>query len=119
MHHVLTPENSVNVNFSTSQADGMTIGDGVTCSGSINLGRSFREHGLSKLIKTPQNPSKPIMLRIFELWYGSTVRSIEPGSFEALSYSGHTRFENYLVISKPLLHAALDNLRLLHFDRQY
>ena len=58
-------------------------------------------------------------LRIFELWAGSTVRSIEPGSFDELPYLRHITFENGFDTSKSLPRTVLDHLRLLHCDPQY
>ena len=57
-------------------------------------------------------------LRVFELIYGSTVRSIEPHSFDELPYLRHITFEYGFDTSKPLPQTALDHLRLLHCDPQ-
>ena len=58
-------------------------------------------------------------LRIFSMAQGSTVRSIEPRSFDELHYLRHISFENGFDISQPLSQVALDHLRLLHCDTQY
>ena len=58
-------------------------------------------------------------LRVFSLWSGSTVRSIEPGSFDELPYLRHISFEKDFDASEPLPQTALDHLRLLHCDPQY
>ena len=57
-------------------------------------------------------------LRAFFLWQGSTIRSIEPGSFDQLPYLRHITFDTFDT-SKPLPQTALDQLRLLHCDPQY
>ena len=57
-------------------------------------------------------------LRVFSLWSGSTVRSIEPGAFDELPYLRHINFEQGFDTSKPLPQTALDHLRLLHCDPQ-
>ena len=58
-------------------------------------------------------------LRALFLFRGSTIRSIEPGSFDELPYLRHITFENGFDTSKPLPQTALDQLRLLHCDPQY
>ena len=57
-------------------------------------------------------------LRVFDLWSGSTLRSIEPGAFDELPYLRHITFEKGFDTSKPLPQTALNHLRLLHCDPQ-
>ena len=58
-------------------------------------------------------------LRVFYFSTGSTVRSIEPRSFDELPYLRHVTFERGFDTSKPLPQAVLNHLRLLHCDPQY
>ena len=58
-------------------------------------------------------------LRVFYMGSGSTVRSIEPRSFDSLPYLRHINFEHGFDTNKPLPQSALDHLRLLHCDPLY